>query len=444
MPTVNEAIHNFISEHTGFRGLTSTSTRAYEQRLKTFALFAERRDITDLEKALTEPVIAEYFIYLSQTYRKESTAYAKRQAFLMFLRWAIDKKLTTSKPAIRLKKPPDPPTSYLTLEEAARLELAAKGGTTPSGILHLRDCAAFHLLAGLEIEIEVLTRLRVEDYDPASGTMRIGCLTVQVSGEIERHLKEYLFIREVAGLRSPYLFPSRSGKRWQTAGVRRAIQRHRQTSGLPPLQKGQSFHPKKWPLQERQIFLNTPVAPYDRSVEIAQIVVILGLHGGLRRAEMCTVKARDLDLERRKLYVLGKGGKARQISLDSAAFEVLKPIINARHPDQPLLLNNQGTPILSPRQINEVVRTLSVRAGIVDKKVTPHTLRHSFATHLLESGAPLSVVKEMLGHSRIEETMRYIHPDESQIREGIERLGKIYRSIQKRIIDERLGGLCSE
>lgn len=443
---VNDAIQAFLHEHVSFRDLSSASARAYTQRLKGFSLFLEQRGITDVEVALTESVVADYFQYLARTHSKESTIYAKKQVLVMFWEWANDKGLAKPKPAIRLKKPPEPQTTCLTKEESARLELAARGGTTPLGTLHLRDSACFRVLYELGIGIQDVVRLSVRDYDPKESLLRIRGLLVKISPDLKSHLDRYLFIRRAAGIRSDYLFPSRSGKCWGVAGVRKAIQRHRKTAQLPPLVNGRPFHPRKWPIQEQHAFINTPVIPYDRSPETAQLIIELGLHCGLRRGEMLSLKVQNVDLDRRKLYVRGKGNKQRKVCLNQHMVEILRPIVSTRSPSQPLLLNHQGAPISSPRQINDIVHALAVRAGIVGKKVTPHTLRHTYATLMAErTGFNLPVVQESLGHSSPSETMRYIHLDEHRIQESVEELGNLYARAEEQIINEWMNGdLCSQ
>lgn len=428
---VNEAIQIFLHEHVSFRDLSSASARAYAQRLRAFSRFVERRGISDLGAALSEPIAADYFQSLTRTHSKESTIYARKQALLMLWKWAADRGLAPTRPAVRLKKPPEPQMTCLTPEEARRLELAAIGGTTPTGTLHARDSVCFRILWEMDICIQDVVRISVKDYNPEESLLWIRNLPIKISPDLKSHLDRYLFIRMAAGIRSDYLLPSRSGKCWGVAGVRKAIQRHRKTAQLPPLVNRQPFHPRKWPAQEQHLFITTPVVPYDRSPETAQLVVGLGLHCGLRRSEMLTLRVRNVDLERRILYVFGKGDKRRTVFLDQHMVEVLRPIVSTRSPNQPLLLNHQGAPISSPRRVNDIVTCLAARAGIADKKVTPHTLRHTFATILVEEiGLSLPMVQQLLGHSRIDETMRYIHPDQLRLREGIERLGRLYASTE--------------
>jgi site-specific recombinase XerD len=103
--------------------------------------------------------------------------------------------------------------------------------------------------------------------------------------------------------------------------------------------------------------------------------------------------------------------------------ELLAPLIPQRSPDQTLLIREDGNPI-SGKTVNGIVRRLAKMAGIVYKKVTPHTLRHSFATHLKDAGVDLVTIQKLLGHASLAETERYLHTGEEQLHEAVERLVK--------------------
>ncbi len=217
------------------------------------------------------------------------------------------------------------------------------------------------------------------------------------------------------------LFISRNGRPWQPHAIRRAIRRHRKSAGLPTLEKGRLLHPRRWSAEERAVFVETAVVPYDNSIEQAKLIIGLGLHCGLRRSEMVSIKAGDVDLHNRQLYVIGKGCKERRISLNSYMVSLLQPIVHNRTPDQPLLINRHGL-ALRAKRINSIVSVLAERASITYKRVTPHVLRHTFATRLSEYGVSIKIVQTLMGHSRLEETGRYIHPSADYIVEAVEQL----------------------
>lgn len=150
---------------------------------------------------------------------------------------------------------------------------------------------------------------------------------------------------------------------------------------------------------------------------------------GLRVGELVSLDWRDLDLSARVLRVMGKGGKERMIPFGRPAASALRDWLavwervraEATSPDEleePVLLNTRGTR-LSARSVRRIldrcVREASVAAG-----VHPHTLRHSFATHLLEAGADLRAIQELLGHASLSTTQKYTHVE-------IERLLAVYR-----------------
>jgi integrase/recombinase XerC len=129
---------------------------------------------------------------------------------------------------------------------------------------------------------------------------------------------------------------------------------------------------------------------------------------GLRVAEGCGLDVDDLDEARRTVRVLGKGDKERVVPVGESALEALDAYLAQRGRQRgPLFLNARGGR-LTPRSAHRIVKRLARRAGI-GQRVTPHTLRHSFATHMLGEGADLRLIQELLGHSRLSTTQRYTH-----------------------------------
>ena len=100
---------------------------------------------------------------------------------------------------------------------------------------------------------------------------------------------------------------------------------------------------------------------------------------------------------------------------------LLTPIILARSPTQTVLARRDGTK-LSVKTVGKVVARLALQARLTYKKVTPHALRHSFATHLKDAKVQIDVIQKLLGHSSISETERYIHTSEADMREAVELL----------------------
>lgn len=147
----------------------------------------------------------------------------------------------------------------------------------------------------------------------------------------------------------------------------------------------------------------------------------LGYGAGMRVSELCGLARSDLILDEGLVRVFGKGGKERLVPLGRAVIgavsvylHTVRPELDRGKSDNRLLLNGRGTP-LSRVGAWGIVKRSAERAAI-KKRVTPHTLRHSFATHLLEGGADLRAVQEMLGHADLSTTQIYTHVDREYLR----------------------------
>ena len=158
-----------------------------------------------------------------------------------------------------------------------------------------------------------------------------------------------------------------------------------------------------------------PLAFRDRAM------LELAYGAGLRVSEWITLGVRDVLMEDRLVRVFGKGSKERLVPIGRSAIGAVATYIRELRPKLEkgsgkgvLLLNARGAP-LSRMGAWKLLRKYVERAGI-DKQVSPHTLRHSFATHLLEGGADLRAVQEMLGHADISTTQIYTHVDREYLR----------------------------
>jgi len=152
---------------------------------------------------------------------------------------------------------------------------------------------------------------------------------------------------------------------------------------------------------------------------------------GLRVSELVNLKKESVNLEKSEFSVRGKGGKTRLIFVSQRAREHLKKYLDLRRDNSPALFvaqrlnQNSDHDIsaefetlahLTPRTIQRIIIKYSRRAGIT-KKVTPHVLRHSFATDLLRSGADLRSVQALLGHSSVTTTQVYTHITDKHLKE---------------------------
>ena len=150
---------------------------------------------------------------------------------------------------------------------------------------------------------------------------------------------------------------------------------------------------------------------------------------GLRLAELVNIDLDDIDLPQQQLVVTGKGNKTRQLPIGSKAVSAVKKWLKLRQDftrdkqQSALFLSKQGNRI-SPRNVQSRLNRLIQRQAL-DQHLSPHTLRHSFATHMLESSADLRAVQELLGHVNIATTQVYTHLD-------FQHLARVYDSAHPR------------
>jgi integrase/recombinase XerD len=164
-----------------------------------------------------------------------------------------------------------------------------------------------------------------------------------------------------------------------------------------------------------QSFPQTPAGQRDRTI----LEVLYGC--GLRVSELCGLNVRDVYLQEEVVRVFGKGSKERVVPLLGSAKESVEAylgqwrpqLLKAGRPESAVFLNARGGR-LTRMSVDTIVRKYGSYVGI--EGIHPHTLRHSFATHLLEGGADLRVVQELLGHSSISTTQIYSHVDRAHVR----------------------------
>lgn len=175
--------------------------------------------------------------------------------------------------------------------------------------------------------------------------------------------------------------------------------------------------------QEIELILNAPII--DDIVGLRDKAIFETLYSsGLRVSELINLKINDLFFDDEVLRVLGKGSKERIVPLGSSAIHWLKEyLLHSRpHLEKKLksqnfvFLNQKRGTKLSRMSIWNFVKRYANEAGI-KKEIHPHTFRHSFATHLLEGGADLRAVQEMLGHADISTTQIYTHVDRNYIKQ---------------------------
>lgn len=143
---------------------------------------------------------------------------------------------------------------------------------------------------------------------------------------------------------------------------------------------------------------------------------------GLRVSELTSLRLSDLFFGEGYIRVIGKGDKQRLVPVSTMARDRIQLYLERREParsgEEILFLNNRGTQ-LTRVMVFTIIRRAAERAGI-EKRISPHTFRHSFATHLLEGGASIRQVQEMLGHESILTTEIYTHLDDNYLRRTVE------------------------
>jgi integrase/recombinase XerC len=167
-------------------------------------------------------------------------------------------------------------------------------------------------------------------------------------------------------------------------------------------------------------------SPVDRAIALRDRALLELLYGsGLRVGEVTGAAVDRVDLDRARIQVMGKGAKAREVPISDFAADAIaawlrrgRPVL-ATHAGGALFVGRRGRP-MDTRDARRVVERYA-RDVAPGRRVTPHTLRHSFATHLLEGGADIRAVQELLGHASVATTQRYTHVSRSRLFEAYER-----------------------
>ena len=146
-------------------------------------------------------------------------------------------------------------------------------------------------------------------------------------------------------------------------------------------------------------------------------IVMTTYAAGLRLAEVLNLQVCDLDSKRMVIRVRrGKGAKPREVMFSARLLEVLRAYWRLDRPRPWLFPGGNANRPVNPRTVQKVVRRAQERAGL-SKRVTPHVLRHAFATHLLEGGTSLRAVQLLLGHRSVQTTLGYLHVTETHLQE---------------------------
>jgi len=245
-----------------------------------------------------------------------------------------------------------------------------------------RDLQRFIDHCGAETELSVITRTQVQDWLVAGHAAGLAAST------LARRLSAVssFFDASVQAGRCPVNV---------AAGIRPPKQSKRLPRALPPEQTAALMQQT------------------DRDSDIRDLALLAVMYGcGLRVSEVAGLNVDDIDLHQFELRVFGKGRKQRIVPLPQGAAELLQNWLEERTPamdEQAVFLNKRGTR-LSVRSVQRMLKARALQTG-ADISVTPHRLRHSFATHLLAGGVDLRAIQELLGHASLATTERYTHLD---------------------------------
>jgi len=211
----------------------------------------------------------------------------------------------------------------------------------------------------------------------------------------ERKLARSSVARKLASVRSCLKYLARRGV------VELNAARQVRSPKLP--QRLPSFLPK----DESKNLLDSPVERTEAGLRDRALLELL-YATGLRVAECCGLDLDDLDRQQGSVRVMGKGGKERVVPAGDVALQAVDAWLTVRGEGRGPLFTNPRGGRLSTRGVHRIVKSRARAAGI-ERRVTPHTFRHSFATHMLGEGADLRLIQELLGHSRLSTTQRYTH-----------------------------------
>lgn len=174
--------------------------------------------------------------------------------------------------------------------------------------------------------------------------------------------------------------------------------------------------------------ISSPIGQRNR------LILELLYGSGIRVSELCNIKVKDIDLNNKTIRILGKGSKTRIVLYGETCAEILElylsdgreTLLNKKNNEYLIIGAYKKDKPLTTRSVQLLMNDIIEKASI-NKKITPHVLRHTFATHLLNEGCDILIVKELLGHSSLDTTGIYTHVSN-------ERLRKVYLDSHPRVI----------
>lgn len=299
---------------------------------------------------------------------------------------------------VRIQRPEPRTPETSALEEYLTWHRVSRGASRHTLKAYRTDCVEF---------IEIMRGSGLDPLDPGRRGVEVFFSTLY-----RRHAPASI-ARKLAAVRGLFRFLKRRGV--VQVNPFQGVRGPKQPRRLPDF----------LPVDEAFVLLDAkvpedPIGLRDRAI----LEVLYG--GGLRVAELVGLDLSRLNLSAGEARVLGKGGKERVVPLGSKAIAALRAYLEVRpsllrgRKDTPALFLNRFGGRLTTRSVGRLIERAVLRAGL-GRRVHPHTLRHSYATHMLDGGADLRDIQELLGHARLSTTQRYTHVTLARLREVYDR-----------------------
>ncbi len=255
--------------------------------------------------------------------------------------------------------------------------------------------ASPHTVRSYTSDLEDFTQFLRRQQTPSVTAVDARAVRGYLASLHERRLARTTVSRRLATVRSCLRFLARRGRIEQNPA--RQVRGPRQMRRLP------SFLPKD---ESKELLDRAPTPTQSGRRDHALLELLYAT--GIRVGECCALDCEDLDRSHRTVRVLGKGGKERVVPVGETALEAVDGYLALVGHARGALFRNHRGGRLTPRSVHRIVKEQARAIGI-GRRVTPHTLRHTFATHMLGEGADLRLIQELLGHSRLSTTQRYTH-----------------------------------
>jgi len=182
------------------------------------------------------------------------------------------------------------------------------------------------------------------------------------------------------------------------------------------------------PFSQEQIATMLYAAKHSRNPFRDEAIILFLLDTGVRASELCGLRLQDIDLVGKRAIVLGKGNKRRTVFMSRATVKVLNRLTRDRDtsPTDPLFMSERDGP-LTRSGLQQLMRRIGHTAGVETVRCSPHTFRHTCAIWFLRNGGQLYALKEMLGHTNLQMTMRYVAVAQADVQDQHRQYGAVLR-----------------